>query len=123
MSASETVGVVHTAGDDQGDDQSDNQVVRPATDGDVGTITGWCHAGPSGLGLLLIQLGSGERIYLPGDWRCIRDMAEELAGRKVLVEAGDFSGGWIVSPLDLDDRCDEQLGAIEAIELIASREQ
>jgi len=66
---------------------------RRAHIGDVGVILGWRPHDLSGLAELLLDVSDGYAT-LPGDWRCIRMIAEALGGQRVqIVEAEGSSYG------------------------------
>ena len=75
--------------------------IGPAVPGEVGTVSGWCRAGLSGIALLLLRLPQGGKRYVAGDTRCIRDLAEALVGQEVVVaEEPELQGRWFVSPVE-----------------------
>ena len=76
MFSSDPIGCDH---EDSGDS------ISPAGVGDVARIAGWCRVNGSGLAMLLLNQPR-RKSYLVGDWRSIRDIADDLAGREVVVE-------------------------------------
>ena len=67
------------------DHDNSSDYVGPAGVGDVATIAGWCNVNGSGLAMLLLH-HQGRKSYVLGDWRSIRDIADDLDGQEVIVE-------------------------------------
>lgn len=70
---------------------------RTARVGDSGTVRGWRSHGS--IGELVIET-EHEIVTVMGDWRPIRDIAEDLTGREVEVTEGEEAIFPRIRPLD-----------------------
>ncbi len=69
--------------------------VRPAMPGDEGVVIGWSNTSHSGLARSGIRVSRSEFVYVVGDWRAIRNIAEDLHGDRVQVVEGEGYDYWI----------------------------
>lgn len=65
--------------------------LRPALIGDRGIVVGILNSSASGLAQLAIRISPLEIALLCGDWRCIRDIADDLRGEEIEVVHGEGS--------------------------------